>query len=168
LIMGAPMRTFRLVRAVGGNGCDHHLLLRAGRPSYPNADQGAEDAAGALTDSLMEALTAWWTRWVLPAQCRWAGHEPGRYELAVIADDVTVVGPGSLELEDKDVGMRSFDVWIADRRDGYGAVLATVADADAFRAAAEEETDGEVLGPPVRLRVLFLAEGSGDGDLRNV
>jgi hypothetical protein len=162
------MRIFRLVRAVGGSGCAHHLLLRAGRPSYPNADQGAEDAADALPDFLMEALTAWWTRWVLPAQCRWSGHEPGGYEVAVVADHVIVVGPGSEDLQDEDVGMRSFDVWVADRRSGFGAVLATVADEAAFREAVAEETDGEALGPPLRLRVLFLTEGSGDGNLRDV
>lgn len=162
------MRVFRLVRAVGESGCEHHLLLRAGRPSYPNADQGAEDAADALPDFLMNALTAWWKRWVLPAQCRWAGHGRGEYELAVVTDHVTVVGPGWLDLQEEDVGMRSFDVWMADRRDGHGAVVAMVADEAAFRAAAKETTDGEVLGVPVRLRVLFLAEGSGDGNIRDV
>jgi hypothetical protein len=161
------MRVFRLVRATGTTGCEHHVLLRAGRPSYPNADQGAENAADALPDYLFDALTAWWKRWVLPAQCRWAGHEPGAHELAVVADPVDVVGSGSLDLQD-DVGMRSLDVWISDRRDGGGAVLAAVSDASAFRAAVEEETDGEILGPPVRRRVLLLAEGSGDGNLRDV
>lgn len=152
------MRVFRLVRATGETGCAHHVLLRAGRPSYPNADQGAEDAADALPDVVMDALTAWWKRWVLPAQCRWAGHEPGAHELAVVADQVDVVESGPVDLHD-DVGMRSLDVWIADRRDRPGIVLATVPD---------EETDGETLGPPVRLRVLLLAEGSGDGNLRDV
>ena len=161
------MRLFRLVRATGATGCAHHVLLRAGRPSYPNADQGAEDAADALPDVLMDALTAWWVRWVLPAQCRWAGHEPGEYDVAVVADPVDVVGEGSPDVHD-DVGMRSLDVWIAHHRDGPGAVLATVQDAAAFHAAAEEGTRGAVLGPPVRLRVLLLAEGSGDGDLRDV
>jgi hypothetical protein len=131
------MRVFRLVRATGETGCAHHVLLRAGRPSYPNADQGAEDAADALPDVVMDALTAWWKRWVLPAQCRWAGHEPGAHELAVVADPVDVIGSGPVDLHD-DVGMRSLDVWIADRRDRPGVVLATV---------PNMETDGEILGP---------------------
>jgi hypothetical protein len=143
------------------------VLLRAGRPSYPNADQGAEDAADALPDAVMDALTAWWKRWVLPAQCRWAGHEPGAHELAVVADHVDVIGSGPVDLHD-DVGMRSLDVWIADRRDRPGVVLATVPDAPGFCTVVEEETDGEILAPPERLRVLLLAEGSGDGDLRDM
>jgi hypothetical protein len=161
------MRVFRLVRATGNTGCEHHVLLRAGRPSYPNADQGAEDAADALPDFLMDALTAWWERWVLPAQCRWAGREPSAHALSVTAEPVDIVGPESLDLHD-DVGMRSLDVWIAGRRDGPGAVLGTVSDPAAFRAATADETDRGILDPPVRLRVLLLAEGSGDGDLRDV
>lgn len=164
--MGSPMRVFRLVRATGAAGCEHHALLRAGRPSYPNADQGAEDAADAFPDVVMGALAAWWVRWLVPAECRWAGHERGPYDLAVVADAVDVVGPGSADLHD-DVGMRSVEVWMVDRRDRRGVVLAAVPDAPALLAAAEE-ADGAVLGPPVRLRVLLLAEGSGDGDLRDV
>jgi hypothetical protein len=156
--MGSPMRVFRLVRATGTTGCAHHVLLRAGRPSYPNADQGAEDAADALPDAVMDALTAWWKQWVLPAQCRWAGHEPGAHELAVVADHVDVIGSGPVDLHD-DVGMRSLDVWIADRRDRPGVALSVDPDAPGFST---------VLGPPVQLRVLLLTEGSGDGDLRDV
>lgn len=116
----------------------------------------------------MDALTAWWERWVLPAQCRWAGHEPGVHQLAVVADPVDVVGSGAPDLHD-DVGMRSLEVWIAARRDRPGAVLAAVPDAFAFHAAAEHEVvGGEMLGPPVQLRVLLLAESSGDGDLRDL
>jgi hypothetical protein len=165
--MGSPTRVFRLVRATGTTGCTHHLLLRAGRPSYPNADQGAEDAAEALPDAVMDALTAWWKRWVLPAQCRWAGHELGAHELAVVADPVDVIGSGAVDLHD-DVGMRSLDVWIADRRDRPGVVLAAVPDAPGFSTIVKEEANGEILGPPVQLRVLLLADGSGDGDLRDV
>jgi hypothetical protein len=52
---------------------------------------------------------------------------------------------------------------------GPGAVLAAVPDAFAFHAAAEQEVvGGEMLGPPVQLRVLLLAESSGDGDLRDL
>ncbi|SDM73743.1 hypothetical protein SAMN04489726_3140 [Allokutzneria albata] len=152
------MRVFRLVRATGQTGCAHHVLLRAGRPSYPNADQGAENAADAFPGFVLDALTGWWERWMLPAQCRGAAHE-----LAVIADPVEVVGP---DLHD-DIGLRSFDVWTADRDDGFGAVLAAVPDAAAFRTVVEEEAEGEVSGAPVRLRVLLLTESSGDGDLRD-
>lgn len=84
---------------------------------------------------------------MLPAQCRWAGHEPGAHESAVMADHGDVVGPGSLDRHD-DVGMRSLDLWSSDRRGRPGVVVATVPDAPAFRVAAADETDGEILGPP--------------------
>jgi hypothetical protein len=156
--VGSALRTFRLVRAAGA-GCGHHLLLRAGRPSYPDADQGAEDAADAFADHVMAALTTWWARWVLPAQCRRAGHGPTPHELAVVADPVEV-GDDSDVLHHDD-GMRTLDVWLAHRRDG-GAVIATDP-----RGLAAEDDDGP-LGPAVPLRVLLLAEGSGDADLRDV
>jgi hypothetical protein len=164
--MGIALQEFRLVRATGKAGCDHHLLVRSGRPSYPNADQGAEDAADSFPGVVMDALTAWWKQWVLPAQCRWAGNEPGEHDFAV-TDPVDVVESESVDLYN-DPGMRSLDVWVADRGRGHGAVVGAVADAAAFRAAAAEESDGEALGPPARLRVLLLAEGSGAGDLRDV
>ena len=85
-------------------------------------------------------------------------HEPGEHELAVVADPVDVIRSGPVDLHD-DVGMRSVDVWIADRRDRPGVVISAVPDAPGFST---------ILGPPVRLRVLLLTEGSGDGDLRDV
>jgi hypothetical protein len=107
----------------------------------------------------MDALTAWWTRWVLPARCRWEGHEPGRHRVAVVADHVEV-GFESEDLHDDD-GMRVFDVWLARHDDGRVAALSTDPHAEAFHPP-----DGTI-GPAVRLSVLLLAEGSGDGDLRD-
>jgi hypothetical protein len=156
--MGSAMRTFRLVRATGAD-CEHHLLLRVGRPSYPNADRTAEDAADDFPAVVMDALTAWWTRWVLPARCRWDGHEPGPHQVGVVADHVEV-GFESEDLREDD-GMRTFDVWLARHGDGRGTVLSTDPHAEALHPP-----DGTI-GPAVPLSVLLLAEGSGDGDLRD-
>jgi hypothetical protein len=158
--MGSAMRTFRLVRATGTD-CEHHLLLRAGRPSHPNADQGAEDAADAFPDLVMDALTAWWTRWLLPVRCRRAGPGHGPHQVAVVADPVEV-GFESPALHD-DAGMRVLDVWLARRADGSGAVLSTDPRAAELHSLADDEAEG----PAVPLSVLLLAEGSGDGDLRD-
>jgi hypothetical protein len=112
----------------------------------------------------MDALTAWWTRWLLPARCRWDGHEPGPHQVAVAADHVEV-GFESEVLHDDD-GMRTLDVWLARRGDGRGPVISTDPHAEAFRSSAADGDDA--IGPAVRLSVLLLAEGSGDGDLRDV
>ena len=146
--MGIAMRGFRLVHAAGPAGCDHYVLLRAGRPSYPNADQGSADAADAYPEMIMDGLTGWWRRWVLPAQCRWAGHAPADHELrvtepvavAVLDDDGE---SGRVDLYE-DAGLRSFDVWIARRAAGAGAVIATAPAAEAFAEEAEEYGFGDL------------------------
>ena len=74
--MGIGTDVFEAVR-YEGESCVHHVLLRAGRPSYPNADQGAEDAADAFAESAMAHLRGWFERWRLPRLCP-AEHEVSR------------------------------------------------------------------------------------------
>jgi hypothetical protein len=166
--VGSAMCVFRLIRTTGTGGCEHHVLIRAGRPSYPNADQGAENAADSFPTFLMDAMAAWWKRWVLPAQCRWAGHQPGAHELVVVADPVEVLWSEGPDLHD-DVGMRPLDIWVAARQELPGAVVVTAPTASAARAALDEaQSDEGPLGPPTRLRVLLLTERSGEGNLRDL
>jgi hypothetical protein len=59
-----------------GPACAHTLLLRATRPSAPNPDQGALDAADAFADGSLAHLQRWFEAWRLPALCS-AAHTAG-------------------------------------------------------------------------------------------
>ena len=67
--MGIAAEIWRAVRYDGRSGCAHELLLQAGRPSAPNADLGALDAADALADGALDHLQPWFERWRLPGVC---------------------------------------------------------------------------------------------------
>jgi len=89
--MGIGTEVWRSVRYDGRSGCAHELLLQAGRPSAPNADQGALDAADAFADLALDHLQAWFEGWRLPRLCE-SEHHPtliGRAEETGLVD-----GPG--------------------------------------------------------------------------
>ena len=67
--MGIATEVWCSVRYDGRSGCAHELLVQAQRPSAPNADQGACDAADAFADAALEHLRAWFERWRLPSLC---------------------------------------------------------------------------------------------------
>ena len=67
--MGIATEVWLSVRYDGAAGCTHELLLQAVRPSAPNADQGALDAADAFADSALAHLQAWFEAWRLPGLC---------------------------------------------------------------------------------------------------
>jgi hypothetical protein len=74
-----------------GAGCEHHLLLQVTRPSYPNADAGAEEAAYAFQESAFAHLRGWYEAWVLARICADA------HEVELLGDlepDESVDGPG--------------------------------------------------------------------------
>lgn len=170
--MGSAFPVYRLVRFAGaGEGCAHHLLLRAGRPSYPNYSQTADDAAEDLPDVIMTALTDWCRRWYLR---RHQSVDCGVDEHAVVGEwPVEVVEPpggGGVDL-DADVGMRSLDVWAAQNDADTMTVIASTSDGDAFWAGVRSEwSDGApwLKRPGGPLRVLFLTDRSGAGDLREI
>ena len=56
--VGFPLHVFRLMRFGGPGGCAHHLLAWAGRPSHPDYDQSAEDAADSLLDATLATAGA--------------------------------------------------------------------------------------------------------------
>jgi hypothetical protein len=168
--MGVALHGFRLVRFAGPNGCAHHLLARAGRPSYPNYDQSAEDAADSLLDATFATLTSWCARWWLPWQCRAGDHRSTVVgEADVLSGLVYTDTPSEIDL-DEDVGMRTIDVWVARGRHDRIA-LGTAPDAATFWAAVDAEPSehpDDLVRPGERLRVLFLTERSGEGDLRDI
>ncbi len=67
--MGIATEVWRSVRYDGRSGCEHHLLLQVARPSAPNADQGAVDAADAFADSAHAHQRAWFEEWRLGSLC---------------------------------------------------------------------------------------------------
>jgi hypothetical protein len=89
--VGIATQVWRGVRYDGPSGCAHELLLQAGRPSAPNADQGALDAAEAFAEGSLDHLQAWFVRWRLPSLCAEEHTETlvGRCEERVDLD-----GPG--------------------------------------------------------------------------
>ena len=111
--MGIPTEVFRHLRYVGPT-CRHDALLRAGRPSYPNADQGAADAAEAFADSALEHLRGWFESWRLPSLC------PGHHALAAdkvfeeLSDDAAL-GPGFRWIDVVLEGERVHAYLLADR-----------------------------------------------------
>lgn len=113
----------------------------------------------------MDVLLTWWKDWVLPARCRAAeGHQ-----LADIGgEEIVILDPGFEELHEG-TGMRSFDVWVAEHEPARSTLICTATSASGFRAAAETDGfAGSRLGAPRPLRLLLLADRSGDGDLYSV
>lgn len=164
--MGVPLEVFRLLRLDGDRGCVHHLLVRAGRPSYPNASQWADDAANHLPDVLIDALTSWCLRWRPFTDCRSPWHGPT--VLSETVSEVVYPEPAGVDL-DTGTGMHPLDLWIAGNAAGQ-TVIGVAADAAPFWAAIEAD-GSEVAGlqrPGRGLRVLFLTDRSGCGDLRDL
>ena len=168
--VGVPLQVFRLVQFDGPDGCAHHLLARAGRPSYPNYDQSAEDAAESLVDSTLATLTRWCARWWLPRQCRADDHRSTVMgETDVTSGIVFTDAPAEIDLLD-DVGMRTIDIWVAGGHRS-GIALGLAPDAATFWSAVDAEPPDhadDLVRPGEGLRVLFLTDRSGEGNLRDV
>lgn len=88
--MGIATEVYRSLRYTGAD-CTHDVVLRAGRPSCSNADQGAENAAQAFTDGTLAHLRAWFETWRLPSLC---GADHDCSILGEIEDWNLIEGPG--------------------------------------------------------------------------
>ncbi|HEX8338823.1 MAG TPA: hypothetical protein VF621_19040, partial [Pyrinomonadaceae bacterium] len=66
--MGIPLDVFSLYR-LRGEGCEHLLLLRVGRPAYSNADEGDYARASAAADEKARELLELYERGALAAEC---------------------------------------------------------------------------------------------------
>jgi hypothetical protein len=120
--MAIGIDVFRRLR-YAGPGCDHDVILRAGRPSYSNADQAAADAADAFVGSAHEHLRGWWETWRLPRLCS-AEHAiaidtTSEDEISDDADHEALTGPGFRWVDVAFAGERLHAYLLADAgRDG--------------------------------------------------
>ena len=161
--VGIATPVFRLYRSRGAGGCEHHLLARAGRPSYPNHDAAAEEAADAFATSALDHLTGWWTYWLLPATC------DGTHEHSTVGETSFVAADDGPDLWDG-TGLREVDLWFATgERDVL--VIGAVHEEEVFWLGVGDEPDLETASlarPARRVRVDFLTDLDGSGDLRQL
>ena len=165
--MGSATQVFRLCQSTAADGCVHYLLARAARPSYPNADAGAEDAADAFAASALDHLTGWWARWRLPVDCR------SEHAHRIIGETSHVVFDDGLT-DDPDLeagqGLRTVDVWMATGDYPGFMVIGAARDQAAFwvGVAEDDDLDRVRLDRPARLvSAYFLTDLDGSGDLRD-
>ena len=155
--MAPAGREFRLYRFTGLL-CRHELLVRVGRPAYPNADQGAEDAADDFADSADEHLRGWWARRLLARDC--AGEH--RAELLGTMDGDP---PTDGVLDGR--GLRRCHVWVAHRADPRWIVVGEAASEEEFWQAVADDDRSAPRRPAVAHEVYLLTAEDGDGDLRD-
>jgi hypothetical protein len=156
--MGIWLAEFRLYLYACHEECAHVLLLRVNRPSYPNYDQTAEDAAEAFADSAADHLRTWWERWLLPRECR-REHQSQLTDVVYDSIGDELEGPG----------LHPLRVWIVDV-DGE-KVLVAAATEDVLWSQVEDHVGPESADMPrkrsVAHDVYFLTEQSGRLDLRD-
>lgn len=150
--MGIPLDVFRLYR-LRGEGCEHHLLLRVGRPAFSNADEGDYGRAAEAADAKAHALLELYERGELSAVCV-REHAPelaGELQARPVGDELSE-GVGGVYVEP----------WVAATRFGHPwVVLGTAASEEEFWRALEEDEDLSNLGargPARGVRAFFLTE----------
>lgn len=153
--MGIPINIFRLYRLRNdGAGCEHHLLLRAVRPEFSNADEGDYSCAVEAADGKMSALIEAYEAGVLAEECagRHAAELLGELQ-ARPAGDVLYYERGGFDVE----------LWLAETRFGHPwVVLGTAESEEEFWRDVGLDEDLSSLGarpPAKRLRAYFLPEG---------
>ena len=113
--------------------CEHHLLLKATRPSFSNANQRDEDRASDLADTERERLTERYRVGVLAERCG-ALHEHrlvGELQLSPIGEELYADEP-----------VLDLAIWVADTKFGPPwVILGTAASEAAFWREVEEDDD---------------------------
>ncbi len=157
--VGIPLDIFRLYRLRGvGAACLHHLLLRAGRPGYSNADEGDYARADGVAERRLGELLRLYETRVLAAECgaRHAAEPAGESQARPPGETLSEGGGGFY-----------VDVWVAETRFGRPwVVLGTAETEEEFWRAVRLDEDLSGLGPrqpAERLRAYFLAEEAGAG-----
>jgi hypothetical protein len=141
--------------------CQHHLLLRATRPSFSNASQRDEERARDSADSERERLTEGYEVEVLAERCG------TRHERRLVGE--LQLGPTGEELY-ADVGALDLPIWVADTRFGPPwVILGTAESEEAFWREVEEDDDALALitlGPqkPARQIMVDFVPGSAGGE----
>lgn len=157
--MGIPLDVFSLYR-LRGEGCEHHLLLRVGRPAFGNADEGDYARAAGAADEKARALLELYERRALAAEC-------GREHAPELAGELQARPVGE-ELAEG-VGGVYVELWVAGTRFGHPwVVLGTAASEDEFWRALGEDEDLSSLGagrPARSVRAFFLTE-EGPAEVR--
>ena len=155
--MGIPLDIFSLYR-LRGEGCEHHLLLRVGRPGFSNADEGEQARAAGEADEKARLLIGLYERGALAAECggRHAAELAGELQARPVGEELA-----------EGAGGRYVGLWVAETRFGRPwVVLGTAAREEEFWRGADEDEELSGLGPrrPARReRVFFLAEGALKG-----
>lgn len=155
--MGAQLTQFRLYRYACAEECRHALLVRVNRPSYPNHDQTADDAAEDFAESMADHLRTWWQRWLLPRECR-REHESRLMNVFHEAISEELDGPG----------LREMSVWEA-VIDGEPIIGAASEEEEFLRQLNDYYAPDDLPAserPVVSHSVYFLTEQDGAGDLR--
>lgn len=150
--MGIPLDIFSLYRLQGAV-CQHHLLLRVGRPAFNNADEGdyarAVDAADKRKGALIEAYKAE----VLAGECA------GPHTVSLAGELQS--NPTGDELSEGRGGFY-VNLWVAETRFGHPWVaLGTAEDEEAFWREVEQDENLSSLGasrPAKRRLAYFLTE----------
>lgn len=155
--MGIPLDIFSLYRLRGdGGACEHHVLLRVGRPGFGNADEGDYARAAAAADEKARALLGLYEGGRLAAGCarRHSADLAGEMQARPVGDELS-----------EGVGGAGVELWVAETRFGRPwVVLGTAASEEEFWRAVEGDEDLSSLGarrPARGVRAFFLAEAPG-------
>jgi hypothetical protein len=131
--------------------CEHHLLVRATRPSFSNANQRDEDRASDLADAELERLTDAYKAGPLAERCG-VPHEQrlaGELQLGPTGEDLYADTPA-----------RDLPIWVADTSFGPPwVILGTATSEAAFWREVEEDDDAlalNTLGPQKPARQLIV------------
>jgi hypothetical protein len=149
--MGIPLDIFSLHLLQGVDaGCRHYLLLRVGRRSFNNADEGDYARAVGAADATRDALIETFGREVLAAVCsaRHAVSLAGELQSSPAGDELSE-GPGGVYVE----------LWVAETRFGHPwVVLGTAGDEEEFWRRVAMDEDLLSLGPyaPARKRRAYF------------
>ena len=134
MCVGAELWIYSLVCFANAERmCEHHLLLRATRPSFSNASQSDEARASDLADTERERLTERYRVGVLAERCG-ARHEHrlvGELQLCPIGEELYADEP-----------VLDLPIWVADMRFGPRWVILGTAESEAaFWREVEEDDD---------------------------
>lgn len=153
---------YYLYRFAGAaHACEHHLLVRARRPSFSNAiEREVEDAQDAA-ERERDRLCADYARRLLPARCGAAHSQAliGEMQVFPVGDGLFVDG-----------AREALEVWVAQSEYGppWVALGTAASEEDFWREAEEDDADDAVstlkpIPPARRLTVFFYPSGaSGD------
>ncbi|MER6434612.1 hypothetical protein ABT272_44830 [Streptomyces sp900105245] len=154
--MGMGIEVIELIRYESSEGCRHHVVLRAGRPSYSGAVQTEEDAAEDFVNESFERLRIWFERWRLPKFCP-CEHSITRRLRADLESVCVTEADFDLLMGS---GFRWVVIWLADLAD---RLILGSAESEASFWQAMRRSDGAHI---LLERVYLLTDQGANGSLR--